>query len=121
MAYITFRSKTDGAWLVHPDLRGKIVDDAREKGTNVSDIVSQIMAKDTGTPYTPVIRRSAADPDAGVFVVDFPDGLEDIIKQKYATIGWQNGIRLALSKHYGLGMPPKVKRARKRRSASAAA
>lgn len=72
-AYVRLRSKPTGRWLVHPDLRARLVEDADEIGTSLTDVVVRILAVHYGLTHAMAKgRRKSATPDAPVLKLRIP-------------------------------------------------
>lgn len=113
---IKLRTDQSG-WLVHPDLRARMIADATEKGTNLGDLTVQILCKRFGIVYSANMRRSTPDPAGDKPQLNFhmPVELERVMGAVYpGSNRMADGIRLALCSYYGLAVPPKVKHTRRR-------
>ncbi len=119
IAWVRLRSKTTGHWLAHPDLRARMIEDAAEKGTNLTDLATQILCKHFNVAYTPNQRRSTPSGDPEVLNFGISPELKRVIAVNHDP--WLDGVRLVLSSHYGLKVPPKVKQTRNRKPRAAAA
>jgi hypothetical protein len=105
---IRFKSHL-GHWLVHPDLRDRMIEDAREKGTSLSDLANLILAAHFGVRYEPTNRRSQPREVIGEqFKLHLPPDLERVLAAAYPGKS-ADGIRYVLCAHYGLRVPPKPK------------
>jgi hypothetical protein len=101
-------------WLVHPELRDRMIADAEAKSTNLGDLACQILAQRLGAPYTPVPRKSKPNADKTQFNFRMPESLE--VTLAAATRGRKKAdhIRAILCQHYGLEVPAKKKFTRNR-------
>jgi hypothetical protein len=117
---IKFRS--EGKWLVHPELRDRLIEDARDKGTNLGDLTVMILCAHFRVEYTGTARKSnpRAEP-VDQFNFRCPPELERVIAATYPRRKAADGIRHVLCAHYGLGVPPKVRQTRRRPARPAAA
>lgn len=119
--WVRLRSKTPPyQWFVHPDLLGRMVADAEERGTNLTDLALQILCSHFKVPYTPVLRRSKPTADKDVLNFGAPAALTRALAATYPRKE-MDGVRRILCAHYGLGIPVKVKQRRTRRPRAAAA
>lgn len=94
-------------WLVHPELRSRMIADAEEKKTNLGDLAVQILCRRFGVQYVPNGRRSTPRPDSNQFNFRMPPDLERVIGSVYPGKAMADGIRLNLCAHYGLRVPVK--------------
>jgi hypothetical protein len=109
--FIRLRSKTTSEWLVHPDLRDRLIEEAEREGTNMTDQIVRILADRYRVPYTPGGRKTQPGNDNDVINLGdaLPPRLERVIKTKAAKTGgtWIDQIRRDLCDHFDLVMPPK--------------
>lgn len=112
---IKFRTPQRG-WLVHPDLRTRMIEEAQEKGTNLGDLAVQILSKHFNIPHTVngSSRRTTPREDAEQFNFRMPASLERVLGATYPGKELADGIRYVLCAHYGLRVPPKKKMTRRR-------
>lgn len=120
------RLRTEKAgWLVHPDLRNRMIEDAREQGTNLGAVAVKILSDRFGVAYDPKdalrSRQSAPGPDSEQFNFHLPPDLERRIASVYPGAKMNDGIRYTLCAHYGLAIPAKPKFTRNRKPRPAAA
>lgn len=122
VTYVRLRSKTTNEWFVHPELRDRMVAEANEKQTNLTDLAVQILCQRFGVPYVENKRRSSPTTDADVDVLNFgmPPELQRVISASYPTHR-MDGIRKALCAYYGLGVPVRAPQRRRSRPRTAAA
>ena len=106
--YVRIRSKTTGEWLVHPELRGKLIETAEAKETNITDVVNEILSQAVGVAYSPARRKSKPRPDEDKLVLKMSPELVTALQIRYPGSKWQNGVRYLLCAHYGLRVPGKV-------------
>lgn len=128
---IRLRSKPSGAWFVHPDLREKLIADAAAQETNLTAVATGILAEIYKIVVVSNGRRTTPVADADTLKLWLPEKL--IAKLDNAAAArrrlpgfprsWtaQDEARAALSSHYSLPLPAKVKPQRRRRSAPASA
>jgi hypothetical protein len=103
---IRLRSRTGGYWFVDPSLRDRLVEDARDRGTSISDVILTILAKRVGVPYVPTGRAADQNTDAAQITVRIPMPILHGLRALSASPrGMQNVIRETLSAHYGLRVP----------------
>lgn len=106
--YIRLRSKTPPhEWLVHPDLMPRMIQDATERETNLSDLALQIVCARLGVAYTPVPRRSNPDPGKDEFSFGAFPALTAALARAYPK-GRIDGVRQILSQHYSLPVPDRL-------------
>lgn len=118
--YVALRSRKTQEWFVHPDLRTRMVADAQERGTSLTDLTVLILCEHFKVPYTPNVRKSQPEDDKGYLMLRLPVELERAIGAVYPR-GTAEAIRITLSAHYDLDMPAKVKQTRTRAPRPAAA
>lgn len=114
------RSKSTGAWLVHPDLRSRLVEEAEAEDTSLADLVLRILCKHFNVPYESKLTRQRKSPpkaDSDVLLFGMPPALVRAVSLAY-PVRKLDGIRYVLCAHYGLRVPPKVKQTRARRRSS---
>lgn len=107
---VRLRAKS-GEWLVHPDLRARMVADAQAKGTNLTDLAVQILCDRFAVPYTTNSRRSSPSRTAEQLNLRLPEPLERAIAAAFPR-RHLDGIRAALCDHYGLPLPDRPARQR---------
>lgn len=111
--FVRLRNRKDGRWLVHPDLRPRLVADAERKGVSLIDQVVGILAAKYGVPFEETPRKTTPSKEGEELNLILPEKLDakiDRTKRSPQTI--PDAIRLTLSAHYGLPVPPKVSRGR---------
>ena len=123
MAFIRLRSKTTGDWFVHPDLRDRLIADAAEQDTNMSDQIIRILSERYKVPYEPGGRTTNPGDDNDVINLGsaVSHRLERTIKMAAArrqSGTWIDQIREDLCAYYGLAVPPKPKYTRRARNAA---
>lgn len=114
-AFVRLRS-TSGEWLVDPELRPRIVADAEEHDSNVTDVVLAILAKRYKVACEPNGRRTAADPGGEELNLRLPMPLYQRIAAAAAERHpWSvpDEIRAALCAHYEFAVPEAAKRGRR--------
>lgn len=96
----------NGAWLVHPDLRARMIAEAHEHSTNLTDLATKILSERYGVAYEPNVRRSSpAVGSEDQMNFRFSDELKRAIIVGAAPTGMVQAIRVALCEHYNLPMP----------------
>lgn len=118
--YVALRSRKTGEWFVHPELRSKMVADAQERGTSLTDLTVHILCQHFKVDYTPNVRKSEPDEDKGYLMLRLPPELERAISATYPKRSAE-GIRQVLCVHYGLRIPPRAKQTRNRTPRASAA
>lgn len=121
--WLRLRSKTEPyEWLVHPDLIGKLADDAREKETNLSDVACRILCAHFSVDYTPKPKKmpaTAVNLEKDVLNFGAPPALLAAVGRAYPRKA-MDAIRFVLCAHYGLRIPARPKKTRARRARAAA-
>lgn len=113
ITWVRLRSKTTREWFVHPELRDRMVAEANEKGTNLTDLAVEILCARFGVTHKPNHRRSSPSTDSEVLNFRMPDDLGRVISATYPK-HHMDGIRTALCAHYGLRAPARAKQTRRR-------
>lgn len=109
-AFVRLKSKTTGDWFVAPELRARLVADAQEQGTNLTEVAVGILCRRYSVAYEPNGRRANPKADDGVLNLRLPVRLYRAIKA--STDGpYQDAIRAALCEHYGLSVPARARAA----------
>lgn len=108
------RSNADDAWFVDPDLRARLIADAKEQNTNMTDVILSILHKRYDLAYAANGRATEprADDEKIRFRVPLP--LYNALVASYG-VKYVDGIRALLCAHYGLRIPAKPTRTRARR------
>jgi hypothetical protein len=115
-AFVRLRTK-QGDWVVHPDLRERLVKDAAADGTNLTEVAVQILARSCGVPFEPNGRRTAPSKGADELNLRLPLRLYHVLTATYGS-KYQDGIRSLLCAHYGLRVPARPRRTRRRAAAA---
>lgn len=101
----------NGHPLVDPDLRPKLVAAAAEKGVSLSNLVVEILSERYGVPFEPTTRKTSPAPEGEEINFACPAALHRKIRQRTQHPYTVNdSIRVTLSAHYGLPVPPKPPR-----------
>lgn len=116
-AYVRLRSKTTDEWFVHPELRSRLVADARAQGTNMTAVAVKILCDEYGVPYSGSARKTEPRSDDDKIVLRLPVDLNAAIRRRHRL--WQDGLRGSLCRHYGLDVPARAPRTRRSRAAAA--
>lgn len=105
--FIRLRSHTTGEWLAHKDLRPRLVKEATETETNLTEVVLRILAKRYSVPYEPTGRKTAPAKNGEELNLRLPIPLKTAIGAEANVIGCtlQEQVRADLCDHYGLTMP----------------
>lgn len=117
-AFVRLRSKTTGEWFVHPDLRPRLVADAREQGTNMTEVAVKILCSEYGTPYAGSARKTAPRTADDKIVLRLPDDLDAAIRLRHGRHA-MDGLRASLCSFYGLTVPVRGPRVRRPNAAAA--
>lgn len=112
------KSKT-GGWLVHPDLRDRMIQEAEAEGTNLTDLAVRILSSYFGVPYEPTQRKSTPEDEKEILNFGVHPDLKSAIVRAYPQAKWTDTIRVVLCGHYGLAMPDRIKYTRNRTPAAA--
>lgn len=108
-AYVRLRSQPSGKWLVHPDLRDRLVGDAVSRETNITEVASRILADRFGVAYTSPGRRTAGVPqaDAEILNMRIPLSVWKAIERRSIKTRKpkMTELRHALCAHYELPIP----------------
>lgn len=114
---VPLRSKPNGEWLVHPDLRKQIVEQAANDGHSMNEAIVKILADKVGVDFAPAQRKTApAKENVDQFVIHMPIAVHKGLERKTTyPASIQDTIRRLLCEHYGLRLPPKVKHVRRHR------
>lgn len=118
---VRLRSVTTREWYASPELRPRLVADANEQGTNLTEIVLMILAKRLGYTYAPNGRRTEPGASEEIVKLDVPLELDRLVGAAYPDVSRPKAIIRLLSAHYGLGIPVPKQRARRRRRSAASA
>lgn len=119
-AWVRFRSLSTGEWLVHPDLRTRLIEDAERHGTNLTDVALAILSDRYKIPHQQSSRRTVPRADGDFLNMRVPVRLWKAIRAAANRSGRKDmdELRFALCSHYGLRVPPAPTRKRTIRSAS---
>lgn len=107
-AYVRLRSKPTGRWLVHPDLRTKLVEDAHKAERTLTDMIVGILADRYDVEHAGRTRRARRVSDDGdVLKLRIPIDVWRAVSVHAATQDRDPNdvIRHALCSHYGLTPP----------------
>jgi hypothetical protein len=119
--FVRLRSDKDGEWFADPELRPRLVADAKEQNTNLTEIVLQILAKRVGYAYAPNGRKTEPGSKEEIINVSVPDELDALVTTTYPQINSPSTRMIrVLSAYYGLPVPIKKKQTRHRRKPAAA-
>lgn len=114
--YIRLKSLTTGEWLVHPELRQRMVADVAAQGTNLTDVATLILAGRYKIAYESTGRRTDPRLDEDFLNFNIPWKLWTAIS--HASLRSRrtelDEVRYTLCAHYGLVVPPKPLRTRTR-------
>lgn len=121
-AMVRLRSQGPGQeWIVPAELRPKLVADAEEKGTNMTDVALAILATRFKIPYEANGRKSTPKADDDLMILRLPWNLFQVISATATSRRWSyvDEIRSTLCAHYGLRYAGRPKHSRVRRAAAA--
>lgn len=116
---IRLRSVTTREWYADRELRPRLVADANEQDTNLTEIVLMILAKRLGYSYAPNGRRTEPSSNEEIIKLDVPLELDRLVGGAYPDLTRPKAMIRILSSHYGLGLPVPRKQVRRRRAAAA--
>jgi hypothetical protein len=117
--FVRLRSATTREWYCSPELRPRLVADAKAQDTNLTEMALQILAKRLKYTYAPNGRRTEPGSAEEILNLRVPVGLDDLIAAAYPRLSRPKAIIRILSTHYGLGLPVPKKQTRRRRSVAA--
>lgn len=108
--FIRLRSHTTGEWLTHKDLRPRLVKEATQTETNLTEVVLRILAERYGVPYEPTGRKTAPAKNGEELNLRLPLPLKTAIGAEANVIGHslQRQILADLCDHYELAMPERA-------------
>lgn len=101
-AYVRLCSDTNGHWFAHPDLRPRLVADAREQETSMTEVVLQILCDHLKLKYEPSGRRADPQPNEKLLNLRLPWRVFSALSRKYAPENYQDALRRVLCEHYSL-------------------
>lgn len=107
-AFIRLRGQ-DGRWWVDPQLRPKLVEEAHEKGTSMTEVVVMIFCDYLKIQHVPSGRRADPSPDEEHLNLRIPKHVWKALDQARAKLGVDSDYdfaRMVLCKHYGLESYP---------------
>ena len=121
--FLRLRSRKDGVWYAHPELRSRLVVEANAVDSSLTDYVNRVLAERYGVPYTPLPRRTRPGVDQHELNVRISAGLFAALvaaaQGRYGKPRAAQEALVTLHQHVGLAMPSPVKRTRRpRRSRS---
>lgn len=110
---IRLRSLPTGAWMVDPNLKAKLIEDARQERSSMTAVALRILSKTYGVEYEPTGRIGRGRGDTDVLNLSLPDHLDQVMGMNAAAHhrSLQDEVRVALSAHYGLSMPSRARAA----------
>jgi hypothetical protein len=119
--FVRLRSDTTQEWFASPDLRPRLVADAKAENTNLTEMVLQILSKRVGYTYAPNGRKTEPGGAEEVLNLSVPVELDALLTTTYPQISSASArIIRVLSAYYGLAVPIKQKQTRRRRKPAAA-
>lgn len=108
-AFLRLRSRSTGRWLVHPQLKEKLVADAAAADTNMTDVAVGILAGKYDVALERNGRRAVASASTSELVLNLPPALATKIElasiRRFGRARLTDEILLALHGHYGLALP----------------
>lgn len=103
---VIIRLRWKERWLVPPELRGRLLETARERESNLTDVIVEILSEKYGVEYDLTDRRSNPAEDAASITARMPVSLHRAIAQAagkaYPQRSIPDEIRAALCAHYDL-------------------
>lgn len=119
--FVRLRSQTTGEWFVPPELRPRLVADAEEHDSNLTELVIVILAKRFKVPFEATGRKTAPSKNGEELNLRLPMALYKAIAVAAAgQHSVQREILAALCANYSLTLPTPAKRTRKPRASAAA-
>jgi hypothetical protein len=118
--FVRLRSATTREWYCAPELRPRLVADAKAQDTNLTEMAMQILSKRLGYVYAPNGRRTEPGKAEEILNLRVPVDLDDLIAAAYPRLTRPKAIIRILSTHYGLGLPVPRKQTRSRRGSPVA-
>ena len=115
-AFIRLRSLTTREWLAPSDLRPRLAADAEERGSNLTEIVLEILSAHYKVPFEPSGRKAKPSGDAEELNLRLPMNLYRAIAvsaSRYPRTV-QREILSTLCAHYGLRLTKPLPRKRRR-------
>lgn len=114
-AFVRLRSTT-GEWIAPPELREKLVADAEEQDSNLTEVVIAILAGRYRVTFAPIGRRTAPNPTGEELNLRLPWDLKTAIGAAANVQGHslQRQIIGELCAHYGLELPERLEKRRTR-------
>jgi hypothetical protein len=119
--FVRLRSATTREWYCDPELRPRLVADAKARDTNLTEMAIEILSKRLGYTYAPNGRRTEPGASEEILNLRVPVGLDDLIAGAFPRLSRPKAIIRILSTHYGLGLPVPKKQTRRRRRSPASA
>ena len=107
-AFIRLRGQ-DGRWWVDPQLRPKLVEEAREKNTSMTEVVVEIFCKYLKIQHVPSGRRADPRPEEELLNLRIPRHVWQALDRRRAEVGVDSDYdfaRMILAQHYGLESYP---------------
>ncbi len=107
-AFIRLRGQ-DGRWWVDPQLRPKLVEEAREKNTSMTEVVVMIFCNFLKIQHVPSGRRADPKPDEELLNLRIPRHVWKALDAERAKQGVDSPYdfaRTVLCKHYKLESYP---------------
>lgn len=99
-----------------------LVEDAARQGISMNEAAVKILADRFRVPFEVTLRKTSPSTDHNILNLHLPAKLASAIDARAKRpVTMQDVIRATLCQHYGLKMPPKIKRTRQRRAGSALA
>lgn len=121
---IRLRSRKDGAWSAPPELKPRLVEDAIAHGSNMNQVMCEILAGHYRVAHAPAGQPRRASPNGYELELRMPAALDRTVAANAGGNGRTvpGEVIAVLSAHYGLEVPaPPIRRRRRRRSAARAA
>lgn len=106
--FVRLRGRPDGAWLVHPDMRPRLVDFATSEGISMTDAIVKILCDKFGVTHDVTPRKTTPEPKADEINLRIPAALDTVLDRKARArrkTSVQDIIRQTLCEHFGLTVP----------------
>jgi hypothetical protein len=102
------RSTVSEEWLAPPDLRPRLVALAADRGSNMTDVVIELLSEHYGIEYDLTGRRSVPGPDPGVITLRIPVSLHRAAAQRagsaYPQISIPQEVTRVLCERLGIAL-----------------
>lgn len=102
---VRLRSKTDGQWFVHPEMRPRLVEYATAEGISMTEAVVKILSDQYNLPYETTPRKTTPTVDAENLRLRIPTRLyQKLVSRSSSKVTIPDLIRKSLCDHFGLAV-----------------